>query len=92
MIAELYLALKSCEFKSFFFGHRMCTVQNSVAALKENNIQIQISTKICYKQELSNLHIQQIQLYGVPGVDVLIGKEKLSSQQQSFIFVDALFS
>lgn len=38
------------------------------------------------------LHVQQIQLNGVAGVDVLIREEEFASQQHGFGFVDALFA
>lgn len=41
---------------------------------------------------ITRLHIQQVQLHGIPRVDVLVREEELAPQQQSLVLIDTLLT
>lgn len=41
---------------------------------------------------ISGLHIKQIQLHGIPGINVLIREKETTTQQHRLRLIDALFT
>lgn len=48
--------------------------------------------RLSHRRDVSDLHIEQIELHRVSGVDVLVRVEELASEQKGLVLIHPLFS